>query len=185
MAAHLRYQNWMPEACGVMARLGAIDTEMAEACGVSKKTFIGWKRRFPELAEAVAGGKLLADARVAAGLFKRATGYRYDEVYREVSTKGSQEQVRVTKMMTKEVLPDVGAIALWLCNRRPDLWRHVNRVEHTGDGGGPIKYEHDYSQLSDADLEAEIIREAEAISRRAAAPSLPLEPPQPGMAEEE
>jgi hypothetical protein len=33
---------------------------------------------------------------------------------------------------------NVTAQIFWLCNRRRDRWQHVQRVEHTGEGGGAI-----------------------------------------------
>ena len=33
---------------------------------------------------------------------------------------------------------NVTACIFWLCNRRPDRWRHVQRIEHTGGGDGQI-----------------------------------------------
>lgn len=53
------------------------------------------------------------------------------------------------------------------------------RSEVTGREGGPIEHTH-YADLTDAELEQAIIREAEAIAAGASASSLPLEPPQPG-----
>lgn len=40
----------------------------------------------------------------------------------------------------------------YLINRAPDRWRSVNRVEHTGAGGGPIRHA-DLSRLSDAQVD--------------------------------
>jgi len=51
------------------------------------------------------------------------------------------------------------------------------RVEHTGGDGGPIKHEYDFAALTDAELEAEIIREAESIASGAAEEGEPLDEP--------
>jgi predicted XRE-type DNA-binding protein len=42
------------------------------------------------------------------------------------------------------------------------------RQEVTGGQGGPVRYAYDYGHLSDEQLEAEILREAQAITDRAA-----------------
>ena len=34
----------------------------------------------------------------------------------------------MTKEVTKEVPPDVGAAAFWLKNRRPDIWREKQNL---------------------------------------------------------
>lgn len=43
-------------------------------------------------------------------------------------------------------------VIFFLCNRAPDRWRSVQRLEHTGAGGGPIRHA-DLSKLSPAELE--------------------------------
>ncbi len=46
--------------------------------------------------------------------------------------------------------------------------RDKQDVEMSGKEGGAIRHEHDYSNLSDAELDAAIVREAEGIAGRAA-----------------
>ena len=41
------------------------------------------------------------------------------------------QKIRVT---TREVMPDVRAQIFWLKNRRPDLWRDKQEIDHTADG---------------------------------------------------
>lgn len=43
-------------------------------------------------------------------------------------------------------------VIFFLCNRAPGRWRSVQRLEHTGAGGGPIRHA-DLSKLSPAELE--------------------------------
>lgn len=69
------------------------------------------------------------DAEVENALYKRAVGYTYNEVTRE-SVKDQatgEESLQVTKVVTKQVMPDTTAQIFWLKNRRPDRWR--NRPE--------------------------------------------------------
>lgn len=61
-----------------------------------------------------------------------------------------------------------GTMLVWLGKQ----WlgqRDTQKVEHTGKEGAPIKHEHDFSHLSDEEIEAAIVREAESIAGRAAA----------------
>ncbi len=41
----------------------------------------------------------------------------------------------VTKIVEKEVIPDVTAQIFWLKNRRPDKWRDKQEMQHSGDMG--------------------------------------------------
>lgn len=41
----------------------------------------------------------------------------------------------VTKRVTKQVAPDTGAIAFWLKNRKPDVWRDKKETELSGSVG--------------------------------------------------
>lgn len=73
-------------------------------------------------------------------MFKRAVGYRYDEVIREPGTvvdeeTGEEKRVMVeTKRVTKEVQPDVTAQIFWLKNRKPEQWRDKKDIDANVDG---------------------------------------------------
>ena len=49
--------------------------------------------------------------------------------------------MKVTKVVTKHVAPDVTAQIVWLKNRRPDKWRDKQDVEHSGGIGVRNVYE--------------------------------------------
>ncbi|MEN1985886.1 transposase [Paenibacillus hubeiensis] len=116
-------------------RDGMIQEDIARKLGVAMSSFSEYKNKFPELAEALKKGQEVADIEVENALFKRALGYRYDEVTREAAKELDQETgeyktVMVeTKRVTKEVQPDVTAQIFWLKNRRPELWRDKKEVD--------------------------------------------------------
>lgn len=60
--------------------LRATDKQLAKFFGTSEQTINNWKSSYPDFFESIKSAKMWADAEVAAGLFKRATGYRYSEV---------------------------------------------------------------------------------------------------------
>jgi len=62
-------------------------------------------------------------------LHKRANGFEYTEI------KVERENFIVTKQTAtkKFIAPDVSALVFLLCNRDPDNWKNVQKVEHTGD----------------------------------------------------
>lgn len=111
--------------------LGATDKEMAAFWGVSEDTVNEWKKVHPEFSVSVKAGKIDADAKVAASLYKRATGYDYRETTFEKIGEGPdaievgeagmesiEQDTYKKKVVVKELAPDVAAINIWLKNRR-------------------------------------------------------------------
>jgi hypothetical protein len=45
-----------------------------------------------------------------------------------------REGLKKIRVTTREVIPDVRAQIFWLKNRRPDLWRDKQEIDHTADG---------------------------------------------------
>jgi hypothetical protein len=116
------------------ARDGTIDEDIARKLGVAYSTFREYVKKYPALAAALKRGKEVADVEVENALFKRAIGYTYDEVTREgaIDPKTGENLLVVTKVVTKEVQPDVTAQIFWLKNRRPDKWRDRQDINHSG-----------------------------------------------------
>jgi len=98
--------------------LGLIDKELAEVFGVTEKTLNNWKRAHPEFLQAIARGKVHADANVAASLYERACGYSHPDVH----VSNFQGSITITPL-TKYYPPDTQAGSIWLNNRRPDKWK--------------------------------------------------------------
>src|SRR5690606_28179751 len=113
---------------------GYIDADIAKKLGVAYSTFREYVKKYPALAAALKRGKEVADVEVENALFKRAIGYTYDEVTQEAATDPDtgDQVLTVTKVVTKEVQPDVTAQIFWLKNRRPDKWRDKQDVQHSG-----------------------------------------------------
>ena len=84
-----------------MAKLGAIDTEIARALDISIPTLHDWKRRYPALLKASKLSKAKADDRVKGRLFESATN------------------------------GDTTAAIFWLKNRRPAEWRDKQEISTT------------------------------------------------------
>lgn len=122
----LKIQGW--------ARDGLSDKQIAHNIGITQTTLYEWQKRFPELSEALKKGKEVVDREVENALLKRAMGYEYTEVTQEpVKNKDTGEvQMRVTKRVTKQIVPDVTAQIFWLKNRKPDEFRDKRDVELSG-----------------------------------------------------
>jgi hypothetical protein len=134
------------------ARNGMIDENIMEALGIKKDTFYRWKKEKPEFAAALSRGKEVADIQVESALFRRALGYKFEEVTREllpVVIEGELQrdkygmpiqELQITKAVTKEVAPEVAAQIFWLKNRKPEQWRDKQEIKHTG---GPVTFVND------------------------------------------
>jgi len=110
------------------SKAGLTDDEVAEHLGVAVRTVHRWKKDHREFAKALIETKALLDSRVELSLYRRALGYSYKEV--EVTLEGGKEVRRVER--TKEALPDVNALRLWLTNRDAANWKDKQEVEHSG-----------------------------------------------------
>lgn len=138
-----------PKRAQELCEAGATCGDLCRAFNVkSRQTIYNWAAKHPEFLKALTSGKEIADDLAEFSLFRRVTGYDYDEV--EVTTEqttvtsvggecGIQELPAVlkrTKKTKKRVHADVDAAKFWLTNRRPDDWR--NRREVSGPDGGPM-----------------------------------------------
>ena len=133
-----KYEYWLTQE-GLLkleawARDGLIDEQIAENIGINTSTLYEWKKRYPEISESLKKGKEVVDIRVENALLKRALGYEYTEVTQEVceNAETGEMELRITKKVTKEVIPDTTAQIFWLKNRRPDKWRDKQDIEHSG-----------------------------------------------------
>lgn len=102
-----------------LARTGFTAEEIAAKLQVSKSTLYEWRRRHPELSDALKEGRDFADGMVEDALYKAALGFKRKTVRRVRAADGSQ---RVEETV-EQVPPNATAALFWLKNRRPDLWR--------------------------------------------------------------
>lgn len=116
---------------GQMARDGATEAEIAGKLNVAYSTFKKYKSDHEELRQALAANKEMADLNVEAALYRRATGFEYDEVTQErrFNRQTGEFELVTTKTVTKTVPPDTTAQIFFLKNRRPDKWRDKQTME--------------------------------------------------------
>lgn len=133
-----KYEYWLtPEGLlklEAWARDGLTDEQIAGNMSISRSTLNEWKKNYPDISDTLKKGKEVVDIQVENALLKRALGYSYDEVTREICENAvtGQMEMRVTKVVTKEVQPDTTAQIFWLKNREPEKWR--DRQEMHVDG---------------------------------------------------
>lgn len=104
--------------------LGYSDEKIAAFYGVCEATVNNWKRDHPTFLERLRAGKAIADGHVVSALMQRALGYSHPEVDIKVV---NGEIVKTH--LTKHYPPDTPAIALWLTNRQPEMWKSKREVE--------------------------------------------------------
>ena len=127
-----KYEEWLePEGLLKLqgwARDGLIDEQIAENMGIVPSTLYEWKKKYPNISEALKKGKEVVDRQVENALLKRALGYKYEEIKTEETEEGKKVTVTI-----KEVVPDTTAQIFWLKNRKPDQWRDKQQIEHSGE----------------------------------------------------
>jgi hypothetical protein len=97
--------------------------DITKKIGVDPRTFRAWRKKCPQLEEVLVSGKEITNARIVDALYKRATGFEYDEITRELV----EGEMRVTKIVTKYVPPETKAILAWLYNRQSESWRAIQQ----------------------------------------------------------
>lgn len=134
-----KYAAWLTDEglskLEAWARDGLTDEQISHNMGVARATLAKYKTLYPAIDEALKKGKEVVDIAVENALFKRAMGYEYQETTRErVKVSGPDGEVeygmKVTKIVTKQVAPDVTAQIFWLKNRKPKEWRDRQEIEN-------------------------------------------------------
>jgi hypothetical protein len=134
-----------------MCENGATEPDVARALGVDRVTLWRWKAEHPDFCNAVKTAKAIADDRVEAALYERATGYSIE------TTKLFHEGGKVIAVEQLEHYPpDPTSMIFWLKNRRPLDWRDRREIAHENLGGKRER------ELTDEELD----RELEAIEAR-------------------
>jgi hypothetical protein len=112
-----RYEPEMCEQAHNYCLLGATNDELAEFFRVSPSTVDRWIARHADFGNAVRQGRVVADARVARGLYTRAVGYDR-EIERAVVVGGELKSLT----STVHYPANVQACIFWLRHRRPQTW---------------------------------------------------------------
>lgn len=123
-----KYSEWITED-GIavlrdLARSGKTDEKIADEIGIATGTLYDWKKKYPEISEALKKGKRVCDAKVVDALFECGVGYYKDEDVLVQNIDGS----KTIKKVRKWYPPNVTALIFWLKNRRPEEWRDVQKI---------------------------------------------------------
>lgn len=116
----LKITNWAANGCTL--------EEIARNMGIRRETLGLWNRNRPLISNAVKEGRQMAIEAVENALFRRAAGQcTVTETVEFTDAEGKT----TTKVVTKELPPDTGALVFFLKNRIPDRYsdRRVMEVE--------------------------------------------------------
>lgn len=105
------------------ARSGLTDAQIAHNIGIRRETLIQWKKKYPNINNALKKSKEVVDFEVENALYKRAIGYDYDEEKSVTIQKSDGSMEERFERVTKHVPPDTTAQIFWLKNRKPAEWR--------------------------------------------------------------
>lgn len=94
------------------SKSGATDEEICTALGIAQSTFYDYKKKYPELSEALRTGRQNVVLTIKAALFKRAIGFEYEE------RRGTQKNGQLTniEIFKRYCPPDTTAAQLLLRN---------------------------------------------------------------------
>lgn len=131
MGRPTKYQEAHAATAQKLALLGCIDKEIADFLEITVSTLNKWKKEFPEFAEALKKGKLVADSRVAEALYRKAIGgYTVKSQKAFVDRECHEHIIEITE----DALPDTTAAIFWLKNRQPNTWRDKQEIKHDDSG---------------------------------------------------
>lgn len=124
------FEKWLKEEnlkkITEWSKLGLFDKQIAKNMGISLATYYLYKKKYPEIQEAIEEGKEVVDVEVENALLKRALGYNYTLRKQKVTKDGNiidyEEQYHVPGETIAQIF--------WLKNRRPKEWRERVEVEN-------------------------------------------------------
>ncbi|WP_313185948.1 transposase [Lacrimispora sp.] len=155
-----KYEYWLTTEGLILieawARDGLTDEQVAKNIGVNRDTLYTWKKKYPDISDALKRGKEVVDIEVENALFKKATGFtrtikkaiKVKEVLYEAGKRKSEKEHIEFADEEIYIPPDTTAQIFWLKNRKPDTWRDKQNVELSGE----IKTNNPYEGLTTEEL---------------------------------
>lgn len=131
-----KFKKWLEEdnilLLQAWARDGLTDADIAHNIGINVATLYDWKKKYPNIDNALKKGKEVVDIIVENALFKRAIGCTVEETHvREITKNGIT--TKTVEKFKREIPGDTVAQIYWLKNRRPDKWRDKPREDEASD----------------------------------------------------
>ena len=122
--------------------LGAELEEIANKLGINTSTLYVYQKKYKEFDNALKRGKEILDAEVENSLAKECIGYYYDETTTTTQAIIDKATGQITSMervekktIRKYARPSITAIAYYLNNREPDLWKNKVLLDGENENG--------------------------------------------------
>jgi hypothetical protein len=103
---------------------GKTDLQVAIALNMKRVTYLDALKNIKNLPDTIKKIKETPNHRVEKALFERALGYDHEAI-KFFCNSG----VIISEKYTKHYPPEVPACVFWLCNRDPEHWKNVQRVD--------------------------------------------------------
>lgn len=124
---HGKHDDWLePEGLILIegwARDGLMDEQIAKNIGIARSTLNLWKKKHPDISDALKRGKAVIDREVENALTKSATGYWIEELDTKVLEFPDGESRTETTTKRRWVPPNPTSNIFYLKNRKPETWR--------------------------------------------------------------
>lgn len=114
------------------AMFGMSVGQIARAISVTEKTLSDWRDKYKPISDALSGSEEFRSRLVEAALLKRALGYSYREITRQLNKDG---EMTVAKTVDKDITPNTTAQMFWLKNRCGYIWDGSTEEESEDEGG--------------------------------------------------
>lgn len=122
------------------SRDGYTYQEIADKIGITTRTLQMWRKKHPEIDEAMRKGREFIDYKVENALLKAALGYKAKETRVIIERKNGETVSTTRETITKDVAPNVTACQVWLYNRLPEKWkRNRDKVIELADEDNTIQ----------------------------------------------
>lgn len=166
-----KYQEWL-EPDGLLkleawARDGLTDEQIAGKIGIRRETLYDWKKKYPNISNALKRGKEVTDIEVENALLNNAKGFTYIEqvvsTKKEVLYENGKKIKEISEPVVVEIekfkQPETTAQIFWLKNRKPEQWKDKQDVEHSG----ALDIRKVYDEMSEEEL-MELAKKYEKIN---------------------
>lgn len=112
-----------------LAEQGCTNREIAHALGIGLTAFHEYKAKFTEFADAIDTARLSGIVEVKKALFKKATGYEYEEKKTYIKRDEDGRENKYTEVVKRYSQPDMTAISMYLRNYDTE-WIETDRISN-------------------------------------------------------
>ena len=139
-----KYAEWLkPDGLlklEAWARDGLTDEQIAKNLDIRRETLYDWKKKYPNISNALKHGKEVVDIQVENALLQKALGIK-ETIKKPIKIKEVlyDDGKRISEIERIEyadeeiyVPPDTTAQIFWLKNRKPAEWRDKQDIEYSG-----------------------------------------------------